>query len=392
LSSVRPVQVLKGTLSSGSKGTAFRKVLVVLQFTLSIMLIIGTIVIYNQVNFMRSKELGYDKEHLLYIPLRGDTREKFDVLKQELLTGGKVLQVTGTGHTPSHIGSNTGGFDWPGKDPNYTILISVNAVGFDYVETMKIEMLEGRSFSSQFSSDTAGAFMVNEEMVRIMGMESAVNQRLSYGSTDGKIIGVMKNYHFQPLNNKIEPLALYVSPNHLNYMVIRLQAGDIPAAIDYVKSTWERVIPAYPFDYKFVDQDVDRMYEGYEILGKLLNYFTILAILIASLGLFGLASFTAEQRTKEIGVRKVLGASVGQLILLISREFTKWVLVANIIAWPLSYYMMNNWLQGFDYRIGLSWWIFISSGVLALIIAIITVSFQSVKAALANPVESLKYE
>jgi ABC-type antimicrobial peptide transport system permease subunit len=392
LSSVIPVQVLKGALSSGSRGSAFRKILVVLQFTLSIMLIIGTIVIYNQVNFMRSKELGYDKEHLLYIPLRGDTREKFDLLKQELLEEGKVLQVTGTGHTPANIGSNTSGFDWPGKDPDYSILISVNPVGFDYVETMKIEVLEGRSFSNQFSSDTADAFMVNEEMVRIMGMESAVNQRLSYGSTDGAIIGVMKNYHFQPVNRKIEPLALHVNPNRLNYMVIRLQAGDIPAAIDYVKTTWQRVIPAYPFDYKFVDQDIDRMYKGWEDMGKLLNYFTILAILIASLGLFGLASFTAEQRTKEIGVRKVLGASVRQVVLLISKEFTKWVLVANLIAWPISYYVMNNWLQGFDYRISMSWWIFISSGLLALFIALLTVSFQSIKAALANPVDALKYE
>jgi putative ABC transport system permease protein len=171
-----------------------------------------------------------------------------------------------------------------------------------------------------------------------------------------------------------------------------LKAGDIPAAIDYVKSTWELLIPSYPFDYHFVDQDIEEMYRGWQDMGKLLNYFTILAILIASLGLFGLASFTAEQRTKEIGVRKVLGASVPQLILLISREFTKWVLVANLIAWPIAYVIMNNWLQGFDYRISLSWWIFLSSGILALVIALMTVSYQSIKAALANPADALKYE
>ena len=392
LSSVRPVQVLKGTLTSGRKGSAFRKVLVVLQFTLSIMLIIGTIVIFYQVNFMQSKALGYDKAHLLYIPLRGDTAEKFDLLKQELLNEPRVLQVTGSGHTPSHIGSNTSGFDWPGKDPDYSILISVNAVGFDYVETMKIDMLEGRSFSPEFPSDTANAYMVNEEMVRVMGMESALNQRLSYGDEDGTIIGVMKNYHFQPVDRKIEPLALYVNPKRLNYMVIRLQAGDIPAAIEAVESTWQRVIPAYPFDYHFVDQDIDEMYRGWKDMGTLLNYFTILAILIASLGLFGLASFTAEQRTREIGVRKVLGASVGQLVLLISREFAKWVVLANLIAWPIAYYVMNNWLQGFDYRISLSWWIFVASGILALVIALLTVSYQSIRAALANPVDALKYE
>jgi putative ABC transport system permease protein len=392
LSAVRPVQVLKGSLVSGSKGALFRKILVVLQFTLSIMLIIGTMVIYNQVNFMRSKELGYDKEHLLYIPLRGDTRNNFDLLKQELVKDPKVLNVTGTGHPPAQIGSNTSGFDWPGKDPNYSILVSVNAVGYDYPETMKIEMVEGRSFSRQFTSDTADAFLVNEEMVRIMGMESAENQRLSYGDDDGKIIGVMKNYHFQAVDRKIEPLALYLSPEQLNFMVIRLQAGDIPAAIEYVKTSWEQIIPAYPFDYEFVDQDIDRMYQGWESIGNLLKYFTILAILIASMGLFGLASFTAEQRTKEIGIRKVLGASVGNLVLLISREFTKWVLLANLIAWPISYYFMNNWLQEFDYRISLTWWIFVSTGVLALLIALLTVGYQSVRAALADPVKALKYE
>lgn len=392
LSSVQPVQVLKGTLATGPRGSAFRKILVVVQFTLSIMLIIGTIVIFYQVNFMRSKALGYDKADLLYIPLRGDTNEKFDLMKQELLKEPNVLRVTGSGHTPSHIGSNTSNFDWPGKDPEYSILVSINAVGFDYVETMKIEMLEGRSFSPEFTADTADAFMVNEEMVRVMGMESAVNQRLTYGDTDGTIIGVMKDYHFQPVDRKIEPLVLYASPKQLNFMVIRLQAGDIPTAIADVKSAWERIVPSYPFDYHFVDQDIDEMYRGWEDMGKLLNYFTILAILIASLGLFGLASFTAEQRTREIGVRKVLGASVGQLVLLISREFAKWVLLANLIAWPISYYVMNNWLQGFDYRIDLSWWIFLASGILALLIALLTVGYQSIKAALANPVDALKYE
>jgi ABC-type antimicrobial peptide transport system permease subunit len=392
LSAVRPIQVLKGSLVSGSKGALFRKTLVVLQFTLSIMLIIGTIVIYNQVNFMRSKDLGYDKEHLLYIPLRGDTRENFDFLKQELLKDPMVLNVTGTGHPPAQIGSNTSGFDWPGKDPNYSILVSVNAVGYDYPETMKIEMVEGRSFSEEFTTDTADAFMGNEEMVRIMAMESAVNRRLSYGDADGTIIGVMKNFHFQALDRKIEPLAIYMEPERLNYMVMRLRAGHIPAAIEYVKSGWERVIPTYPFDYKFVDQDIDQMYRDWQNVGNLLKYFTILAILIASLGLFGLASFTAEQRTKEIGIRKVLGASVGNLVLLISREFTRWVLVANLIAWPISYYIMSNWLQEFDYRISLAWWIFVLTGILALLIALLTVGYQSVRAALADPVKALKYE
>jgi ABC-type antimicrobial peptide transport system permease subunit len=392
LSAFKPVLVLRGNLSSGTKGALFRKVLVVAQFTLSIILIIGTMVIYNQIQFMKSKNLGYDKEHLLYIPLRGNTRDSFDIVKQELLKEQKILNVTGTNHPPHNIGSNTSNFNWDGKDPDYSILISVNAVAHDYVETMKIDLVEGRSFSKEFTSDTASAFMVNEELVKIMGLKSAVNQRLSYGSTDGTIIGVMKNYHFQSVSEKIEPLAIFVQLESINYMVMRLPPGDIPATIDYVKSTWERIIPNYPFDYGFVDQNIDRLYQGWESLGTMLKYSTFLAILIASLGLFGLASFTAEQRTKEIGVRKVLGASVSSLVLLMSKEFTKWVLLANVIAWPISYFLMNNWLQNFAHRIIIGLDTFVLSALLALIVALLTVSYQAIKAGLANPVNSLKYE
>jgi putative ABC transport system permease protein len=264
LSAFQPVKVLRGALSAGAKGSFFRKVLVVFQFTLSIMLIIGTLVMFYQIRFMKARDLGYDKEHLLYIPLRGDTKQTYDVLKHELLKGEKV--VTGTNHTPTQIGSNSSGADWDGKDPDYTVLISFNAVDFDYVETMKIDLVEGRSFAREFATDTATAFLVNEEVVKIMGVESAVNQRFKFMDRDGKIIGVIKNYHFQEVSEKIEPLALFVRPKNINYIVIRLQAGDTQAAVDYVKSTWEMVNPNYPFDYRFVEQDLDRMYRGWESL------------------------------------------------------------------------------------------------------------------------------
>ena len=272
------------------------------------------------------------------------------------------------------------------------MLISFNAVDFDYIETMKIDLVEGRSFAKEFATDTATAFMVNEEVVKIMGIESAVNQRFEFMDRDGKIIGVMKNYHFQSVRENIEPLAIHVNPANINYIVIRLNAGDIPAEVEYVKSTWQRVIPDYPFDYQFVDQELDRAYREWERLSTLLKYFAFLAILIACLGLFGLASFTAEQRTKEIGVRKVLGASVISIVLLMSKEFTKWVLIANIIAWPVSYFVMKNWLQGFAYRIDIGIFTFVLSAALALIIALLTVSYQAFKAAMTNPVESLRYE
>ena len=392
LSAFQPVKILRGGLSTGARSSLFRKVLVVVQFTLSIILIIGTVIVYNQLHFMKMKELGYDKENLLFIPLRGDTRQSYEVLKSELIKDERVVNVTGTNHSPTHIGSNSGGADWEGKDPNLNVLISFNAVGFDYVETMKIDLVEGRSFSKSFATDTSSAFMVNEELVRIMGVESAVNKQFSFLGKDGSIVGVMKNYHFQSVRENIEPLAIHVNPANINYIVIRLNAGDIPAEVEYVKSTWQRVIPDYPFDYQFVDQELDRAYREWERLSTLLKYFAFLAILIACLGLFGLASFTAEQRTKEIGVRKVLGASVISIVLLMSKEFTKWVLIANIIAWPVSYFVMKNWLQGFAYRIDIGIFTFVLSAALALIIALLTVSYQAFKAAMTNPVESLRYE
>ena len=225
-----------------------------------------------------------------------------------------------------------------------------------------------------------------------MGVESAVGQRFSFVGVEGEIIGVMKNYHFESVRNDIEPLALVVNPSQVRFAVIRLQAGRLQESLEYVEATWERVIPDYPFAYRFLDEDFDQMYRDEARMGTLLQSFAFLAIVIASLGLFGLASFTAEQRTKEIGVRKVLGASVGGIVFLLSTEFSKWILVANAIAWPASYVILRNWLDGYAYQTSLSWWIFVLSGLLALVVALITVGFQSVKAALTNPADALRYE
>ena len=392
LSSFQPVKVIKGALSSGMKRSSFRKILVIIQFSLSILLIIGTVVVYRQLHFMRNKKLGYDKEHIIYIHLRGDTRQYYTELKQALKRDQRIVNVTGTGHQPNYIGSKTGSVDWDGKDADSRVFVSKTGVDFDYVETMGIEMAEGRPFSKAFASDASTGFLVNEEVVRIMGVESAVGKRFKFGSVNGTIVGVMKNYHFWPVQTAIEPLALYISPKGIYYVVIRLSEGDISASLAYVKGTWNRIVSGYPFDYKFMDEDFDWMYRAEERMGNLLQSFAVLAILIASLGLFGLASFTAEQRTKEIGVRKVLGATLPGVMLLLSKEFTKWIVVSNVIAWPVGYFVLKNWLQGFAYRTPMSWWIFVGSGMLALIVALLTVSYQSLRAALANPVESLRYE
>ena len=392
LSAFQPVKVLKGAFSQGVKSGLFRKVFVLIQFTLSILLIIGTGIIYRQINYMQNMNLGYDKKHVIYIPLRGDTAGSYEVFKEVLRDDPSVLNVSGSWQWPAYFGADSGGAEWEGKNPELDIRVCFNTVDFDYVETMKVEMVEGRAFSKKFTTDTSSAFLINEELLRIMGKESAVNERFDFWGIDGTIVGVMKNFHFKSLHSEIEPLAITVNTSSIDYAIIRLASGDISAGIKTVQSAWERIIPDYPFEYHFLDQAVKRMYEDEKTTKTLIQLFAILAILIACLGLFGLASFTAEQRTKEIGIRKVLGASVPGVVFLLSKEFSKWVLIANLVAWPVAYFLMKSWLHNFAYRTNLAMNIFILSGLLAFGIALLTVSFQSIKAALANPIKSLRYE
>lgn len=392
LSSFQPVKVLKGSLKSGPGSALFRKVLVVIQFSLSILLIIGTTVVYKQLNYMKNKKLGWDKEHLVYIPLRADIRDSYKALKTELLKDSCILAVTGTSQLPSHIGSNSGGARWDGKDPDMSTLIGFNAVDFDFCKTLKIDMAEGRFFSEEYPADLSRTFIVNEEVARIMDKDSVVGERFSFVGVNGTIVGVMKNFHYEPVRETIEPLALIVVPQRINYMMIRIPPSDINASLQMIESTWNRVVPDYPFDYRFLDERFDEMYRAESKMGTLLRYFAVLAVFVACLGLFGLASFTAEQRTKEIGIRKVLGASVAQVSLLLCREFFLLVLLANLLAWPLAYYFMSKWLGGYAYSTGLGVAVFIVAMVLALVVAIISVSFQALRAALANPAEAIKYE
>ncbi len=391
LSAFQPVRVMRGSLKSGAGAVNFRRVLVVFQFMLSVGLIIGTTVVYNQLRFMQSKKLGWDREHLIYIPLRAGIRESYPALKAELVKDGRILGVTGSSHLPSTIGSNSGGADWEGKDPEQQVLIGFSAVDFDYIETLKIEMKEGRAFSRRYQSDKSSSFLVNEEVAALMDKETVVGERFSFMGVEGKIVGVMKNFHFQAVREKIEPLALYVG-ERIQYLLIRFAPGDVTNSLKAVESIWRRVIPNYPLDYRFIDEEFDRMYRIESKIGTLLKYFTVLAVFIACLGLFGLASFSAEQRTKEIGVRKVLGASITQVTLLLCREFFWLVLVANVIAWPLAYLAMKGWLQNYAYRSGLSIGIFVTAMGLALLVALVSVSFQAIRAAVASPAVALKYE
>jgi putative ABC transport system permease protein len=397
LSSFKTVNILKGESVTGRGSGILRKVLVVFQFTLSIFLIIGTIVIYKQLIYIRNIDLGFDKEHVFYIYMRGEIGKNYETLKEEFSKHPQVKSVSATLHSPTHIGSNSGGADWDGKDPEMRVLIGYSAIDYDYIETMGIEIVAGRSFSRDYPSDritdSTAAFLVNEEVVRIMGTDDPVGQRFDFAGRKGTIVGVMKNFHYHSARNKIEPLAIHCRKGEeLSALVVKMGPGDITKSMDELEKTWHEILPIYPFDYIFLDQDYDRMYRTEARMGDIIKYFTILGIIIACLGLFGLASFTAERKTQEIGVRKVVGASVSAIISLLSREFTYLVVFSCIIAVPVAYFVMKMFLNEFAFHTNLNWWIFALACLAALIIANLTVSFQAARAALTNPAEALRYE
>jgi len=393
LSAFQPANVLKGTFFSGSKGSTFRKVLVVLQFSLTILLIVCTTVVYNQMNFMRNRKLGYNKEYLVYAVLRRDMRQRFDAVKEELLKNPNISSVTSSGNIPTY-GYNFSNslWRWEGQDPDEEILMRASFIDYNYFETFGMEIIEGRSYSKQFSTDSTEALIVNEEAVKVMGMESPIGKQLGIGDNQAKIIGIVKNYHFRSMKQEIEPLILILNPSNCWALFARLNSEDVSKTIGHMENVWGQFAPGFPFNYRFMDEAIDNLYRTEQQIGTLFRYFAILAIFISCLGLFGLASFMAEQRTKEIGIRKVLGATVSNILLLLSKEFAKWVLFANIIAWPVAYYAMNRWLQGYAYRINIAVWSFVLAAVLALAIALFTVSYQAVRAATANPADALRYE
>jgi len=400
LSAFRPIKVLKGDLSAGMKSGWFRKVLVVVQFTLSVFLIIGTVIIYRQLNYMKSKDLGYDKENMFYFQMRGQIKDNYQTIKDEFLRDPQVLGVSAASHQPHQIGSNSGGGDWDGRDPDLSVLIGNNIVDYDFIETMKIELKDGRSFSKEFPGDmasfedTSANFMINEVLEEIMEKENAVGERFQMWGLQGRIVGVMKDFHYHSVRTKIEPLMFMLGFNeYLSWIVVRVAPGDLTKTMKDLEKTWVEIMPGYPFDYNFVDESLDQMYRTEERLGTLLKYFTILAIIIACLGLFGLASFTAEQRTQEIGVRKVMGARVSTVMMLLSKEFSLLVIISCLIAIPASLLVMGKvFLQNFEYRTDMAWWIFLAASLAALLIAVLTVSYQAARAALTNPADALRYE
>ena len=393
LSSFRPVRVLAGPVQSAGRGGLFRKILVVTQFTLSIILIIGTIVIFHQVRFMKNKALGFEKEHLVYIMLEGELKDSYESVRYELMKDPGITHISMTSHSPTGIYWNGQDWKWEGKDPNVNPLITFFCVDDHFLETFQMNLAEGRFFTPN-PAGSGTDVIINERLVEIMGSESGVGSRLMHDDRSLTVIGVIKDFHFKPVYRDIEPMIIINNPEAraFRYMFIRISPQTIERTLTFIEQTINRFNPNFPFEYHFLDEDYEQLYRRTERFTQLIQTFTLLAIVISCLGLFGLASYMAEQRTKEIGIRKVMGASVSAMVVLLSKEFARWVCIANILAWPVSYWIMHKWLQDFAYRISLTWWIFGISALCAFVVALLTVSYQALKAATANPVNALRYE
>jgi ABC-type antimicrobial peptide transport system permease subunit len=392
LSAFKPVRTIRGITKSKGGGRNIRRTLVIVQFTLSIILIICTTVIYKQITFMQNKKLGINRENVLRLPIEGLKDGKYASVKAELLKLPKVLSVTAASHWPHYISSNTGGSDWEGKDPDQNVLIGFTAMDFDYDKTFNLEMAEGRFYSQEFPSDSSLAVVLNQAAINAMGMDSPIGKRFSIADNDLTIIGVTENFHFKPLHWEVEPMMMLLFPPFYNHVFVRVAGEDIQRTMAYIEDVYKRLNPSCPFEFTFVDEKYDRLYRDERRMGQLFRYFTVLAIFVSGLGLVGLAAFAAEQRTKEIGIRKVLGATITNIIGLISKEFVFIIIVASFIAGPVAYYFMSSWLQGFAYRTHLSLWIFLGAGLGILIMALAIVSSQAIRAATADPVKSLRYE
>jgi putative ABC transport system permease protein len=395
LSGFQPVAAIKGSERMIAKRSPLRRILVISQFVISIALIICINFVFRQLEFIRNKELGFQKSHILTLTMGGSYWDKYETIKQEMLSNPRVLSMTQTNFSfPSGFGTDH--VWWEGKENEENISMDIRSVDFDFQKTLGIEMAEGRFFSREFQTDVKESFILNEAAVKFLGLESPVNKAFScqipFAEGKGKIIGVVKDFHFQSLHSEISPLILMILPYWFTHCHFRISPEDTPATLAFINQKLEGLVPEYPFELRFLDNDIDRLYNMEQRVGHLVRYGTIIAVFVACLGLFGLASFTTEQRTKEIGVRKILGASVPGLLYLFSREFTKWVLLANMIAWPVAYLVMHRWLQGFAYRTSMEWDVFVFSAILALLTAGLTVFYHSIKAATSNPVNSLRHE
>jgi len=408
LSSLKPIKALKQQQLFSLKRGTLRQGLVVFQFGLSVLFIVATFTIYRQTHYIQTLQLGYDRENLLYFRIEGELMEQrnYDLFKQLAADVPGVRMVDRSSETPhamrflvdipdgtSNTTSGDDAINWEGKQHRVSTGFKPVSVGYDFVQLMGLEIVEGRDFSRTISTDSASAFLVNEEAVRQMGMNAPLGKWVSAWNKRGYIIGVLKDYHTYSLHEPIKPLIVDVKEyEYFGVVLVRIEAGKTEQALAGLAQLYTKINPKFPFDYQFVDTEYQSFYNNEQLMAKLVNIFTLLAIIISCLGLLGLVVFAVEQRTKEIGIRKVLGASVPDIVTMLSKDFVKLVVIAIVIASPLGWWAMNRWLEGFAYHIDIQWWMFAVAGLAAVTIALLTVSWQAIRAAVANPVASLRDE
>ena len=394
LSSFQPIKVLKGVFRGGKSALPVRKVLVVVQFAFAVFLITATICIYMQIRYVQNRSNGYDKNNLVEIPVEGSLDKKADLLIDELKSTGAITSGTEVSESMTQSGNNTWGVNWPGKQPNQKVLVDIFNTGYEFIQTAGVKLLTGRQFSPQYPGDTANkSVMINETAAKLMNLKNPVGTIIKWGDHPFTIIGVYQDFVHNSPYSKIAPAITTYVGSYKSDIDLRLNsAKSISACIAQINKTLKEVNPAYPPTIHFVDSEFAKKFEAERLLALLSNLFGGLAIVISCLGLFGLAAYAAEQRTKEIGVRKVLGATVAGLAGLLSKDFLKLVFIAIILAVPFSIWALNKWLDKYEYRITLSWWILALASIITIIIALLTVSYQAIKAALANPVKSLRSE
>jgi putative ABC transport system permease protein len=395
LSSFHPVKVLRGKPGGGTlKGSAFRRAFVVAQFVISTALIISSVVVFRQMEYIRTKDWGFDKEQVLIQRINRDNTyflEHVGAFKAELLRHPGIANVSTSSFLPSDIRSGDMP-TWEGKTTEKGVLFHNLRADSRFLDLYDIELLEGRMFRDDFPTDRESAYIVNETAVRVMGMDDPIGKEFGYNYRRGQIIGVVKDFHFVPLHLKIRPLAIHLAPGRIRYLSIKVRPKDFRETLSFIRASWKNFSPGFPFEVAFVDQEVNNKYLAEQQMSRTFTTFTFMAIFLACIGLFGLVSFLVERRTKEIGIRKVIGAPVSRILVLVTKDFVLWVLLANLIAWPAAYLAMHTWLQGFAYRIELGVGTFLLGTLLTLTIALLTMSYQSIRAASSDPVRALRYE
>ena len=389
LSSFNPIMAIKGKVSSRISNILFRKILVVTQFVFSVVLIGGTIIISQQLAFIRTKNLGYDKEHVISFSMQ-KMRDHFDAVKAELLHQPGVRDVTRASHTIVRVGGQTGDNSWDGKETGETMMVRPMAIDENFIPFFKINILQGKNYAGGISD--SAHFILNETAVRTARIKDPIGKKFRLWKTEGIITAVVKDFHIASMKNKIEPVVFYDYPGDMGRIYIKTTAADATKAIASAEKIWKEYNADFPFTYAFLDDTFNSLYQKEQQTGVLFRFFAAIAIFISCLGLLGLAMYTSQVRTREIGVRKVLGASISGIVKMLATDFIILVIIAIVIATPISWYVMKIWLQDFVYRIDIHWWIFLVAGIIALVIALLTISFQAVKAALANPVSSLRNE